>query len=262
MQQDVSNGAERVRAWPRSRGKAKTKEQADSQEKFRQIQKAMPYVAPNFYQTMVDGTRNSPLLPRDVFTMIMNARMYAFILPDGRTLWPVAGRTDVSESLDVLGNAQQGDTLVRGPDFWEVTSASGGGGGFNFHYMKLTLADVGFSSGFREIPVDTAVADPAGWCDTSANAFVPDQAGWYLIVGHHFTNGSDCLSLYASRNGVQEQFCSTFTGSSENALLGVAFMYTDGSGDELGMMCNMSSGGSFLATLEANYLAIIGPIGS
>lgn len=262
MQQDVSNGAERVRAWPRSRGKAKTKAVAENQEKFRQTQKAMPYVAPNFYQWMVDQTQGSPLLPRDVFTMIMNARLYAFILPDGRTLWPMAGRVDVSESLDVLGQAQEGDTLRRGPDFWELTSGGGSGSGFNFHYMKLVNADVSFSSGYRAIPVDTAVADPAGWCDTANNGFRPDQAGWYIVVGHHFTNGSDCLSLYASRDHVQEQFCSTFTGSAENALLGFAFMYCDGSGELLGMMGNMNSGGSFLAVLEANYLGLIGPIGS
>jgi hypothetical protein len=47
--QDVALGQERVRVWPRKRGRAKTKAQREANDKFRVAQMCCNYVAPQIY---------------------------------------------------------------------------------------------------------------------------------------------------------------------------------------------------------------------
>lgn len=114
---DTYRGSPRVRKWPRKRGttvSAKTKEQM---EWFRQANLLAKYAAPVEQKTALKATENSPLLPRDIQLMAMAGRIFMIELDDGRTIYPMAARRDVSASLDVLGQ-QPGDILFRGPEFW------------------------------------------------------------------------------------------------------------------------------------------------
>lgn len=141
--QDVSRGAQRVRRWPRKRpGKGSPKERA-VREKFRQAQRAAHYLAPNCKLYIDKQVEGSPLLPRDIVTMMVFGRWAAFVMPDGKEIWPMAARIDVSEALDILG-AEEGATLVRGPKYWEAFkgAASGGSGrGVRLDFPNLLLED-------------------------------------------------------------------------------------------------------------------------
>lgn len=118
---DVSQGAERMRAWPPKRGKNlpdKTKEQM---EWFRQAQWACKYMAPEIMQSFARATKGTPFLPRDIATMMFAGRFVNFIFADNTRLSSVQTITDVSESLDVFGTTE-GMTLRRGPQFWEAVA--------------------------------------------------------------------------------------------------------------------------------------------
>lgn len=123
---DTVHGKTRFRAWPRSRKKGGTLEQVANQNKFMNAQRATKYFAPEMYEFFMAQVENSPLLPRDVMTMMLYNRLYAFDLPDGRTLWPMPAYQDVSQSLDVITN-QEGQTMVRGANGWQPAIPPGPG---------------------------------------------------------------------------------------------------------------------------------------
>lgn len=87
-------------------------------------QRMTKYMAPRMYQEMMKQVEGSPLLPRDVMTMMLYNRLYAFVLPSGRILWPMPAYYDVSETLDVITNTP-GETIVRGVDGWEPVASPG-----------------------------------------------------------------------------------------------------------------------------------------
>lgn len=89
------------------------------------MQAATKYMAPQMHTWAKEQTEGSPLLTRDVLTMMLSQRLYAFTLPTGRILWPMPARSDVSESLDTIA-ANIGDTLYRGPNGWESRAAGTG----------------------------------------------------------------------------------------------------------------------------------------
>lgn len=257
---DTSGGRQRVRRWPRKRATTRSKEQRELEEKFRQTQKAMNFVAPGQYLWFVNQVKDSPLLPRDVFTMQTAARLFAFILPNGRILWPMVARTEVSEALDVL-SAVPGDTLIRTEQGWVGTSGGGGGGAaFNFHFMELQGGDVASSPGERPIPVDTILSDPAGWCDLANYGFVPDQPGWYLLIGHSYTNGGDVSQVRVGKNGVFDRYASVYTGANREAFTVVGMVEANGTTDILQCICNQTASGNFYGTLGRNWQALIGPL--
>ena len=116
---DVSSGKERVRVWPKSRGRTLSDKTKNQMEWFRQAQwatKYWPAICQWQYAQAVSGT---PLLPRDLMTMNMAGRMNTIAFNNGKVIWPVVARQDVSASLDILGN-QQGYMLIRGASFWEA----------------------------------------------------------------------------------------------------------------------------------------------
>jgi hypothetical protein len=121
--QDVALGQERVRVWPRKRGRAKTKAQREANDKFRVAQMCCNYVAPQIYLWAHEARKGTPLLTRDLLNMMLYNRLLIFDLEDGRTLTPMTGITDVSASLDVLGK-DVGSTLMRTPDGWRAVPAS------------------------------------------------------------------------------------------------------------------------------------------
>ncbi len=117
--QDVTQGVERNRAWPAKR-KARlpdiTKEQ---NELFRQYQWATKYFAPQIYIGWAEAVKGTPLLPRDIMTMLMSGRLCSLGMVDGRILYPMAAVQDISQSLDIITQVP-GMVLRRGPVLWEA----------------------------------------------------------------------------------------------------------------------------------------------
>lgn len=122
--QDVSQGEERNRLWPRKRPRRKTKEQKAREEKFRFANQATKYIAPQTLVAFTEGVRGTPLLPRDLIIQQLYQRTAAFTLPDGKTRFPVVAKTSVSQSLDVLSQTP-GSILLRGEEFWEAAIPGG-----------------------------------------------------------------------------------------------------------------------------------------
>lgn len=125
---DFVNGKPRVRAWPHPRGKAKTPEAKYRQNRFAAAQRAWKYIAPQFAQFLMEMTKGSPLLPRDILTMILFNRAYWVDRVPPYKDYPVPFRNDVSNSLDAISQ-RLGDTLVRREDGWVGEPYGGGGGG-------------------------------------------------------------------------------------------------------------------------------------
>lgn len=119
VMQDVSQGAERTRAWPKKRKHKLPARTKDQNEWFRQAQWATKFWDPNLYIQAGQAVKGTPLLPRDIMTMIMANRFVALTGPDGRTYWPMTSIQDVSASLDVF-SPSLGWTLRRGERFWEA----------------------------------------------------------------------------------------------------------------------------------------------
>ena len=116
---DVSGGQERVRAWPKPRGKNVSPTTREQVEWFKQAQMAARYIAPQMMFDFIEMTKATPFLPRDILTMMLANRMFMYETHDGRTIYPMPVLRDVSESLDAIG-AVEGYTLVRGPELWEI----------------------------------------------------------------------------------------------------------------------------------------------
>lgn len=124
--QDVTQGVERSRSWPRNRGKPKNEKTKEQNDWFRQMQWATKYMDPRLLIDAVAAVKGTPLLPRDILTMLHSGRLMAFQTETGKRIYPVQAKRDVSESLDVISQ-QEGYTLVRGPDGWEGRAQTTGG---------------------------------------------------------------------------------------------------------------------------------------
>lgn len=116
---DVVGGQERARAWPKKRPGKKHPHTAEQNEWFRQAQWATKYMAPEMYWQAQQAVQGTPLLPRDILTMMMAGRLAAFVSPTGRVIWSKAVQNDVSRALDVISDVP-GAMLVRGPDGWQA----------------------------------------------------------------------------------------------------------------------------------------------
>lgn len=125
LMQDTVNGEIRSRKWPRPRGKAKTTAEKERQDKFRTVQFAEKFADPQTQEMLIRATKDTPLYPRDIWTSWMYGTFARFMLPDGRKVYPVATRNSVSDALDSI-TQKEGETLVRGKEFWEGGTPSGG----------------------------------------------------------------------------------------------------------------------------------------
>lgn len=116
------NGQVVAQAWPKKRGPAATPKQAFQREWFRQANVVAKY-APGRQQALSRCAMNHlPVRPYDALIAAMAGRLWAVETDDGRTLYSMSSRADVSKNLDVIAQTR-GDMLVRGPEFWEFISA-------------------------------------------------------------------------------------------------------------------------------------------
>lgn len=142
VMQDVVMGVERNRAWPPKRAKNLPEVTKDQNDWFRQAQWATKYWAPNPYMEAMRAVKGTPLLPRDIMTMIMAGRLGALVMRDGKVKWPMAALQDISQSLDVV-TQEPGYTVQRGTDgLWRgFNLADGSIGGWSLIERKrLTVA--------------------------------------------------------------------------------------------------------------------------
>ena len=183
---DTVDGQLRVRSWPRARGAPKTKAQKERQDWFRDVQKAANYQAPQQMNEIIAATDGTPLLPRDIFTHMMSGRMLTFTLPNGRTLFPMAFRKEVSKSLDAISQTV-GDMLIRTNEGWAaipVTDIAGGGtplfwpsGDWIYNYGDNTA-----TKGVAIWPMfDTPIASAIFGVDCPAGARF--QLAYYAMTG-------------------------------------------------------------------------------
>lgn len=180
--QDISRGAQRTRIWPSPRGKPKTKAEAERQELFRLVQKMAVWFAPDLLLYIYKATKNSPLLVRDIVTMQLFNRWIAFDLEDGRTLWPMPARNDVSDALDILTNVV-GDFLIRGATGWVGASTLPSPPGTIGQGVAYLSADLARPSGAgQKFPFNAVPIDPHGWWTGLPDyGWRPDVPGFYHV---------------------------------------------------------------------------------
>lgn len=114
---DVVAGKDRVRAWPRPRGKPKTAKAKKLQDDFRLANEACKYWDPRNIIAIDELRKGTPVLIRDLQIMMMYNRFAHFALSDGRIIYSVQARQDVSDSLDSI-SPLPGSVLIRTPDGW------------------------------------------------------------------------------------------------------------------------------------------------
>lgn len=115
---DHYRGTARARSWPRARGGKLDPKTKAQMEWFRIAQWATKWWAADFQIPIMRATKGSPLMPRDIMTMIMAGRAYSVTINGYGTIYPMAAVTEVSKSLDVIGQTP-GDMMARGPTAWE-----------------------------------------------------------------------------------------------------------------------------------------------
>lgn len=167
---DTVRGAPRARQWPRGRTIAKGSPQAARNERFRIAQQFIKYLTAKEVFTVTEAVKGTPLMPRDVLTMLVYLRVMQLGPGGPGTVYSMATRRDVSESLDALGSIV-GQGLVRGDEFWEQQPASGGGGGMEFSWHADSAPGINplypgaFQGGEYDCLQEFAVSNAASWIE-------------------------------------------------------------------------------------------------
>lgn len=257
--QDVVQGTERVRRWPRKRPKKPSKKQREVQEKFAQANRAFSYQDPQVSQWMMDQVEGTPLLPRDIMTMTMFGRLMQIVAPDGMDLWPMPARNDVSEALDVLGK-QEGSTLIRGPNYWQALAASPGGSITPLMAVATVENDNLLAGGvWTPVRFDKVLKDPGNWWQPAQWGFRPTLAGWYLLAFRVDVNRNEIIDSGALVNGSIVRLANFTNYSDDDTQGGVTVAEVNGTTDVLqaGVLQNQES--RMDDRSERSYMAILGP---
>lgn len=85
---------------------------------FRFIQELFHYQTPQEIESWLQTTRNSPFMPRDLYTAHAYGRLFSLLVPGYREIFPVTARRDTSENIDLLAR-KPGQLLLRGTDLWK-----------------------------------------------------------------------------------------------------------------------------------------------
>lgn len=171
---DTYRGAWRARAWPRPRKRRRTKKERHREELFALASTLTKYTFPQQQILAREITKGTPLMPRDLQVAAMFGRLFAITFPDGRTLYPMAARHDVSDSLDVLGQVP-GGILIRGEALWEILTPGPAGQVLTSQGPGLpprwsTATGTSAGGGCTSLIPNANYADPAA---TQGNVFSP-----------------------------------------------------------------------------------------
>lgn len=151
---DATRGTPRVRKWPKKRRIKKGSKQYEQMEWWFQANRMHKYITAREQIVIMEATKGTPLLPRDLFVMLAASRVYGIASPGNRTAYPTVARKDVSESLDLLG-ITPGYILVRGVDEWSAVPIPSSGAPawwFNdqYNFRTTSFNTAGYSlKGFR-----------------------------------------------------------------------------------------------------------------
>lgn len=119
LQVYVRDGQIVIARWPKKRGKSKNPKVRESQEWFRQAQWATKYWPASIQHQCAEAVKGTPLMPRDLMTMIMAGRAWCWVDEQGRKVYSVAALKDVSDSLDIISQVP-GSMLYRSDTLWQV----------------------------------------------------------------------------------------------------------------------------------------------
>lgn len=234
---DVTNGKVRARKWPRGRGKQSTPAQRENREAFGAAQRISRFIAPQMYKQIIEATDGTPLLPRDMITMMLYNRLAWFELPDGKRLIPMPYKTDVEIALDSITQTP-GHTLIKTEKGWEGGEAAGGGGAWWFQPPGTAdftqHADFGAPCTVTEDPQAGLLIDPgpgtnsARWWRFQRNAIDPTQ-DFTWAVGIYTAwaiRGVRNFGLYAKRYA-NNRTAAMLVGGTNEVRCGV-YWYNDG----------------------------------
>jgi hypothetical protein len=208
---DIAHGEERARKWPRPRGRTRNLAAKAREDRFRLVQLACKYMAPQIVSAVTSAVKGTPLMPRDLLTSMMYGRLAMFIMDDGRKLWPVVARSDVSEALDTITQTP-GDMLIRTEEGWvgvplaELVAAAGP---WRAHRAAAALNVTGDGTVYQIIfDAEDTPANFASLTPASPNIAI-SQDGLFLVsatVSLNGGNGQDFGSLQVFHNGVARWF--------------------------------------------------------
>jgi hypothetical protein len=126
---DISQGQLRARAWPKHRKRERTTAEVEREQTFANVQRVWNYYLPAGQMWMREATGPTPMLPRDMFTMMLYNRLFAVQMLNGKTIYPMPAKLDVERALDAITQTP-GQTLIKTPTGWEGGQAGGGSAGF------------------------------------------------------------------------------------------------------------------------------------
>jgi hypothetical protein len=292
IQQDITRGVERSRAWPPKRGKnvhPKTKAQMDV---FRQAQWAWKFMDARIQADITAAVHGSPIMPRDVWLMMISGRLWWFLNADGKKEFSMAVIKDVSASLDVFSQTE-GMMLRRGAELWEALDPSdpawitelldlfgpadgqalrkipGGWEPFDptpppaagpvvTQAYKLN-ATPGTALGWNNVDMNTIQADPEGWYDTSNGRFTPDRAGWYQLQLEVMLNATRCQAPGFQTNGIADWLAGNNFPTGMQGGNAVLTTYFNGTTDYVRCRVYATGIAQYQVGLGSTYFTAIGP---
>lgn len=260
MMQDTYRGSPRARKWPRARKTTMTANQQENMEKFAEVQRAANYITPDTMAYWNKATANSPLLPRDGLTMMLYNRWAAINIQGLGWRWPMPAVTEVSETLDVLGEAI-GSTLLRTPEGWRAgTDPNSGAGAWNAHLATIVTPSPTYVAGQLPAQFNSAIYNPRGWWNPALHGFTPDRTGLYMCFGAVSSTGSRSNNLWSGRDGVIQFDASTFDNASRSPRVGFAPVVIDTVGQTAQLITQMTSAGGYSTVQSDNWFLFVGPI--
>lgn len=135
----------------------------------------------------------------------MYGRAFALQLTNGKQIYSMAARSDVSQSLDVLGNTQ-GSILIRGPKYWEVQKAGDIVYVGATIYLAANINNVNTTAGFI-IPWDTIQQNVGNWVDFGTapkGVIVPPSVNFVDIcakIGGNNNGSGNRIIVELQKNG-------------------------------------------------------------
>lgn len=208
---DFVDGHARTRIWPSPRGPAKTNAEKERQQRFASAQRSSKYIASDTYRWAINATEKTPLLPRDVLTMMFYGTLFVAIGPDGKTRFPMQFKVQVSQSLDAISQTP-GMMLIRGVEQWEpqpyvapTVTATPGRYGMTANHIDVT----GDGTDWQVVWNTTVAASPLFTLNAATGALTVLQAGVYTVEAMGEFAGSsagDWCSCQLKVNGIAYQY--------------------------------------------------------
>ncbi len=103
---------------PRPRGRAGSPKQLENQARFADAARAVKYMDANQQWVARKMSEHQPQQPGDLLMQAMLGTMGPIHFEDGRVLYSVSERDEVSQALDLIARFH-GDMIIRGPELWQ-----------------------------------------------------------------------------------------------------------------------------------------------